>query len=141
MMEKLKDYFLMVSNNDEAFADEMLSSMINHIKKETPKMGTHLVHFYGSDVVCAAKKTGTEGCNLFASLLFVLIYLKDGICWYITFIWRIYKFFIRSIYFFYFCNFNNRHITMIISISYFTCYFNPGSIFKLFCFIIFTKKQ
>ena len=60
MMEKLKDYFLMVSNNDEAFADEMLSSMINHIKKETPKMGTHLVHFYGSDVVCAAKKTGTD---------------------------------------------------------------------------------
>lgn len=60
MNEKLKAYFLMVSNNDEAFAEEMLSSMIARIKKETPKTGKHLAHFYGSDVYYAAKKTGTN---------------------------------------------------------------------------------
>lgn len=60
MNEKLKAYFLMVSNNDEAFAEEMLSSMIARIKKETPKTGKHLAHFYGSDVYYAAKKTGTD---------------------------------------------------------------------------------
>lgn len=60
MNKKLKAYFLMVSNNDEAFAEEMLSSMIARIKKETPKTGKHLAHFYGSDVYYAAKKTGTD---------------------------------------------------------------------------------
>lgn len=60
MNEKLKDYFLMVSNNDEAFAEEMLSSMIARIKKETPITGKHLTHFYGSDVYYAAQKTGTD---------------------------------------------------------------------------------
>ena len=57
MMEKLREYFMKVSDGNEEFTEEMTSAMEAHIKKEAPKSGSTTVIFYGTDVNRAAKKT------------------------------------------------------------------------------------
>lgn len=60
MTEKLKEYFMKVSDGDEKFAEEMISSMTSYIKNEAPTTGSTIICFFGSDVARAAKKTNTD---------------------------------------------------------------------------------
>lgn len=63
--EKVKNYFLQVSGDNEIFAEKMTEELCSYVKKEAPKFGSTMLFLFGSDIERIARKTNAKLTNYF----------------------------------------------------------------------------